>query len=250
MIDIISNNYADFGPTLAWEKLVENHGIRYSDETVRRLMIGAELWKSRKRKIISLHQLRERRDCLGELVQADGSPHDWFEGRSPKCTLLVFIADATGKLLHLEFAESESTAAYFRSVRRYLEKHGRSLKDVHAFVNGWNYPRALSFGCSDDCLNIVAGFFVSKGLHPYRDFFFNHQILMPYISFFVQTISDPINIYELILRHRQTLLLFSFIFNAFLILRFRLSGFLFVLFWLLFRKFFSWFFFFFRFYFC
>lgn len=127
MIDIISNNYADFGPTLAWEKLVENHGIRYSDETVRRLMIGAELWKSRKRKIISLHQLRERRDCLGELVQADGSPHDWFEGRSPKCTLLVFIDDATGKLLHLEFAESESTAAYFRSVRRYLEKHGRPV---------------------------------------------------------------------------------------------------------------------------
>lgn len=127
MINIISNNYTDFGPTLAWEKLVENHGIRYSDETIRKLMIGAELWKSRKRRIVSLHQLRERRDCLGELVQADGSPHDWFEGRFPKCTLLVFIDDATGKLLHLEFAESESTAAYFRSVRRYLEKHGRPV---------------------------------------------------------------------------------------------------------------------------
>lgn len=127
MIDIISNNYTDFGPTLAWEKLVENHGIRYSDETIRKLMIGAELWKSRKRRIISLHQLRERRDCLGELVQADGSPHDWFEGRFPKCTLLVFIDDATGKLLRLEFAESESTAAYFRSIRRYLEEHGRPV---------------------------------------------------------------------------------------------------------------------------
>jgi transposase len=127
MIDILSNNYADFGPTLAWEKLVENHGIKYSDETIRKLMIGAELWKARKRKVIHLHQLRERRDCLGELVQTDGSPHDWFEGRSPQCTLLVFIDDATGRLLHLEFAECESTIVYFKAVRRYLEKHGRPV---------------------------------------------------------------------------------------------------------------------------
>lgn len=127
MTDIISNHYADFGPTLAWEKLVEFHGIKYSDETIRKLMIEAQLWKARKRKIIRLHQLRERRECLGELVQADGSPHDWFEGRSPKCTLLVFIDDATGKLLHLEFVESESTAAYFKSIRHYLEKHGRPV---------------------------------------------------------------------------------------------------------------------------
>ena len=90
-------------------------------------MIEGELWTAGKRKIIHLHQIRERRDCLGELVQADGSPHDWFEGRFPKCTLLVFIDDATGKLLHLEFAQSESTAAYFKSVRRYLEKHGRPV---------------------------------------------------------------------------------------------------------------------------
>lgn len=127
MIDIISSNYADFGPTLAWEKLVECHGIKYSDETIRKLMTGAELWKARKRKIIHLHQLRQRRDCLGELVQADGSPHDWFEGRSPGCTLLVFIDDATGRLLHLEFTECESTAAYFKAVGRYLEKHGRPV---------------------------------------------------------------------------------------------------------------------------
>lgn len=127
MTDTISNNYADFGPTLAWEKLVENHGIKYSDETIRKLMIEENLWKARKRKIFHLHQLRERRDCLGELVQADGSAHDWFEGRSSRCTLLVFIDDATGKLLHLEFAESESTIAYFKAVRRYLEKHGRPV---------------------------------------------------------------------------------------------------------------------------
>jgi hypothetical protein len=61
------------------------------------------------------------------LVQADGSPHDWFEGRAAKCTLLVFIDDATGKLLHLEFVKSESTHAYFSAVQHYLEKHGRPV---------------------------------------------------------------------------------------------------------------------------
>ncbi len=127
MVDIVKNNYADFGPTLAWEKLVEFHEAACSDETVRRIMIEAELWKARQRKIVKLHQLRERRDCLGELVQADGSAHDWFEGRGPKCTLLVFIDDATGKLLLLEFVKSESTAAYFAAVRNYVQKHGRPL---------------------------------------------------------------------------------------------------------------------------
>lgn len=127
MVDIVKNNYADFGPTLAWEKLTELHQVTCSDETVRRIMIEAELWKARQRKIVKLHQLRERRECLGELVQADGSPHDWFEERGPKCTLLVFIDDATGKLLWLEFVKSESTAAYFRAVRHYVQKHGRPL---------------------------------------------------------------------------------------------------------------------------
>ena len=74
--------------------------------------------KEKQRKIVTLHQLRERRGSLGELVQADGSPHDWFEGRAPKCTLLVFIDDATGKLLHLELVVSESTASYFLALEQ------------------------------------------------------------------------------------------------------------------------------------
>lgn len=90
-------------------------------------MITVGLWIAKERTIVPLHQLRERRECLGELVQADGSPHDWLEGRAPKCTLLVFIDDATGKLLHLEFVTSESTHAYFSAVRHYLEKHGRPV---------------------------------------------------------------------------------------------------------------------------
>ncbi len=127
MTNLIKTNYHDFGPTLACEKLDELHGIKHADETVRKLMISVGLWIAKERKIVRLHQLRERRECLGELVQADGSPHDWFEGRSEKCTLLVFIDDATGRLLHLEFVKSESTHAYFSAVRHYLEKHGRPV---------------------------------------------------------------------------------------------------------------------------
>lgn len=126
-ITIIREKYSDFGPTLAYEKLVENHNITFSRETLRQAMIENELWKGKQRKIVVLHQLRERRDSLGELVQADGSPHDWFEGRSPYCTLLVFIDDASGKLLWLEFAESESTTSYFLAMKHYLLKNGKPL---------------------------------------------------------------------------------------------------------------------------
>lgn len=124
---LISHKYHDFGPTLAWEKLTEVHGFSLSDETIRKVMIEKGLWKARQRKRVRLHQLRERRSCLGELIQADGSPHDWFEGRAPKSTLLVFIDDATGKLMHLEFVESESTKAYFTALFHYLIKHGRPV---------------------------------------------------------------------------------------------------------------------------
>lgn len=126
-VAIVQEKYHDFGPTLAHEKLTELHAVHFSRERLRQAMIAEGLWRAKERKIVRLHQLRERRDCLGELVQADGSPHDWFEGRSPSCTLLVFIDDATGKLLHLEFVKSESTAAYFSAVLHYLEKHGRPV---------------------------------------------------------------------------------------------------------------------------
>lgn len=127
MLTLIKTNYADFGPTLACEKLAEIHDIHHADETVRQLMIQAGIWIAKDRKLVPMHQLRERRECLGELVQADGSPHDWFERRASRCTLLVFIDDATGKLLHLEFVTSESTQAYFAAVRHYLQTHGRPV---------------------------------------------------------------------------------------------------------------------------
>ena len=82
-------------------------------------------------------------------------------------------------------------------------------------------PRITAFGCFDDCFNYVAGYFIANGKHIYSDFFFNHQPIPAIISYFVQTATHPINIFELILRHRQFLLLFGFLFNALLIVRFR-----------------------------
>ena len=73
------------------------------------------------------HQPRSRRECVGELVQIDGCEHWWFEDRGPQCTLLVFVDDATGRLMHLQFVESESTFAYFHATRAYLESWGKPV---------------------------------------------------------------------------------------------------------------------------
>ena len=114
-IELIQHHYEDFGPTLACEKLLESHGIDLSVETVRQLMIEAEIWLPRKQRRSKVYQPRYRRDCFGELIQVDGSDHDWFEGRSNKCTLLVYIDDATSKLMHPKFVESENTCDYIRA---------------------------------------------------------------------------------------------------------------------------------------
>jgi transposase len=125
--DLIYSKYHDFGPTLAHEKLTEVHGLKISVESVRQLMIKEKIWKPKKVRKASVHQMRKRRACLGELVQIDGSPHDWFEGRGPKCTLLVYIDDATGRFMELYFAPSETTFSYWEATRRYLLRHGKPV---------------------------------------------------------------------------------------------------------------------------
>ncbi|HQV94963.1 MAG TPA: helix-turn-helix domain-containing protein [Anaerolineales bacterium] len=90
-LDLLKSKYKGFGPTLAHEKLAEKEKLKLSDESARKLMLEEGLWKSRTLKKIVSHPLRERRACFGELVQIDGSPHDWFEGRAEACALLVFI---------------------------------------------------------------------------------------------------------------------------------------------------------------
>ncbi|MFS8981030.1 ISNCY family transposase [Cupriavidus necator] len=124
---LIRDSYADFGPTLACEKLRERHGIEISPACVRRIMIDAGFWVPRRQRPPKVHQPRNRRACLGELVQIDGSDHAWFEDRAPACTLLVFVDDATGRLMQLLFVPSESTQAYFTATRAYIERHGKPM---------------------------------------------------------------------------------------------------------------------------
>ncbi|MPW23995.1 ISNCY family transposase [Paraburkholderia sp. CNPSo 3157] len=122
---IVRERYADFGPTLACEKLRECHGIRLAKETVRNLMTEAGLWLPRRQRPPKVYQPRARRACLGELVQIDGSDHRWFEERAPACTLLVYVDDATSRLMALHFTTTESTFSYFEATRAYIERHGK-----------------------------------------------------------------------------------------------------------------------------
>ncbi|XUW93146.1 ISNCY family transposase (plasmid) [Burkholderia sp. M6-3] len=126
-LTLIRERYADFGPTLAREKLDECHGIRLAKETVRRLMTDAGLWTPRAQRPPKVYQPRARRACLGELVQIDGSDHRWFEDRAPACTLLVYVDDATSRLMTLHFTASESTFSYFEATRAYLERYGKPV---------------------------------------------------------------------------------------------------------------------------
>ena len=124
---LVHQHYADFGPTLAAEKLREREGLSVNKETLRQWMIEWGLWQAKRQKQVKIHQSRARRPCFGELVQLDGSHHDWFEGRRGKCCLLVLIDDATSRLVGLRFEEEETTVGYFRVVKEYLEKSGRPL---------------------------------------------------------------------------------------------------------------------------
>ena len=127
IVTLISAHYADFGPTLACEKLRERHGISVSNESVRKLMIKAGLWRTRAQRQPKIQQPRLRRPCFGELIQIDGCEHRWFEQRAPACVLLVFIDDATGQLVGTRFCESESTFEYMVITKAYLFEHGKPV---------------------------------------------------------------------------------------------------------------------------
>jgi len=123
-MQLIGRHYADFGPTLACEKLEEQHGIHLSVETIRQQMVAAGYWKPKRGRQCVAHPLRDRRPRRGELIQIDGSPHDWFEGRAAYCCLLVFIDDATSELMDLQFVKAETTLDYMAALARYIHRHG------------------------------------------------------------------------------------------------------------------------------
>lgn len=126
-LELIKARYADFGPTLAAEKLREVHGITVGRKTLRLWMLDAGLWADGVKRRGRAYQPHYRRECVGELVHVDGSEHWWFEDRGPMCTLLVFIDDATSRLMHLQFVETESTFSYFAATRGYLDVHGKPV---------------------------------------------------------------------------------------------------------------------------
>lgn len=124
-LETIRTKYPDFSVTLAHEKLVQSHSFPYSHETLRLAMIKAGIWQVKRPPKAVIHQIRERRSQEGELVQIDGSPYDWFEGRCEYCSLLVFIDDATGKLGYLQFVPHETTNGYLAGMKYYIEQYGK-----------------------------------------------------------------------------------------------------------------------------
>jgi hypothetical protein len=123
--DLVARDlYAGFRPKFMSEKLYELHEIKLSRETVRQIMIQVDRWCPNNKKRPVAHQQRKRRARYGELVQIDGSPHDWFEGRGNRCNLLVYIDDATGRTFG-KFTEVESTTSYMDITREYITRFGK-----------------------------------------------------------------------------------------------------------------------------
>jgi hypothetical protein len=115
-----------FGPVFSQEKLDEYYGIRLGRTTVRNLMISTNLWVVHRRG--TRHRAwRQRRACVGMLVQLDGSDHDWFEGRGPRCALIIYIDDATSRILYGEFVHVEDTLTLMRTTKAYLNCWGRPV---------------------------------------------------------------------------------------------------------------------------
>jgi transposase len=130
VLDILKQaDWQDFGPTFASEQLAKRHEIEVSDETLRRWMIEAGLWQTRRRKIEDVHCWRPRRSSFGELVQWDTSTHDWVEGRGPVRYLVRMIDDATSGSWG-RFVERDATPQNMAVLWEYLEKNGRMV-DVY-----------------------------------------------------------------------------------------------------------------------
>ena len=126
-IDVVRQRYADFGPTLAAEHLAQHHGFTHSRETLRGWMIDAGLWQDKPVRRKRVFQLRERCPAMGELVQIDGSPHAWLEDRAPRCTLVIFVDDATSALRYARFEPAETTRAYLLGLHHYVQQFGLPL---------------------------------------------------------------------------------------------------------------------------
>lgn len=128
IIALLKEKYSDFGPTFASEKLSENHSLSYDPKTIRSLQITEGLWTPRKGEKRSDHRdWRARKECFGEMLQYDGSYHDWFEGRgetNEQC-LLATIDDATGIVVKAVFAAHEGVIPTLAFWKEYVSSNGK-----------------------------------------------------------------------------------------------------------------------------
>ena len=122
VLERYEERYAGFGPTLACEHLKADDGLEVDHETLRRWLLAQGSWSLQRRRQ-KHRQWRERKACFGELVQMDGSHHDWFEGRRGRAVLMVMVDDATNRT-HARFFEQETTRAAFDVFEGYTRKYG------------------------------------------------------------------------------------------------------------------------------
>jgi transposase len=122
VIELCQKTYYELGPTHAQEKLLEDRRIKVSVETLRTWFVERDL-PYRKRRKRPHRQWRERKVCRGEMVQLDGSHHDWFQGRGPVCVLMAYVDDATGEVF-ARFYEYEGTIPAMDSFKRYIRQYG------------------------------------------------------------------------------------------------------------------------------
>lgn len=127
IVELLKTKYVGFGPTLAGEMLEKRDNLKVSAETLRKWMKEEGIWEAKRRKERKVYHRRQRRSRFGELLQGDGSSHDWFEGRGEKCTLLQFVDDATSKTTAALFVVSETTEGYLELLKNHLENYGKPL---------------------------------------------------------------------------------------------------------------------------
>jgi len=156
IVKLQQERYRDFGPTLACEKLACEHALAVSPNTLSRLLKARGLWERRRRR--GKHRSRrERRSCFGSMLQMDGSHHDWFEGRAPRCVLMVMVDDATSRT-YARFYPAETTEAAFDVFGRWIRRHGipRSLYvDKHGIYRDEDHPeKPTQFGRAMTQLNV------------------------------------------------------------------------------------------------
>ena len=147
VLELYKQNYPDFRPTFFCEKLSELHNIEISKETARKWLLSEGLWK-RERKIKLRKSLRERKPCFGEMLQLDGSKHDWFEGKRDKAVLMSFIDDATG-MIYARFYEYEGTIPAMDLLKNYILEYGLPMSiysDKHTTYKSPDKEALSQFG--------------------------------------------------------------------------------------------------------